>query len=86
MKSHSSWRPSRKPTEAERRAFLEAACADNPCCEGLERLIAADLKTLGILEHQVQPAGSEQGSAGSFPVGLRDWRVRRHDRLRADTG
>ncbi len=54
-----------KPT-AERRAFLEHACAgDMALRRRVERLLAAHLKTLGILDQPARPLGDTESTAGS---------------------
>ena len=62
-----------KPTSADRQAFLEEACAgDKALRRGVERLLAAHLKTLGILDRPAEtPAWAEvtAGPAGSVPAG-----------------
>lgn len=54
----------RKPTLVERRAFLDEACAgDIALRQRLERLLAADLKILGILDQSVGPPERPGGTA-----------------------
>ena len=55
-----------KPTAKARRAFLDKVCSGNsPLRERLERLIAAHLKTLGILDEPGWPENPLEDSSGS---------------------
>jgi eukaryotic-like serine/threonine-protein kinase len=57
-----------KPTEAERQAVLENACAGNLALrQRVERLLAAHLETLGILDQPPRPTGATDFSLGSAP-------------------
>jgi eukaryotic-like serine/threonine-protein kinase len=60
-----------QPTAAERRAFLEKACAgDVVLRQRVERLLAAHLKTLGILDQPARPPKGAEVTAGLVPNGL----------------
>ena len=60
-----------KPTASERRAFLEAACAgDVALRQRVERLLAAHLETLGILDQPARPPGGAEVTAGLAPNGV----------------
>jgi eukaryotic-like serine/threonine-protein kinase len=60
-----------KPTAAERQAFLEEACAgDVALRQRLERLLAAHLKTLGILDEPARPPKGAEVTSGSVPNGV----------------
>ena len=60
-----------KPTAAERQAFLEEACAgDVALRQRVERLLAAHLKTLGILDQPARPPGWTDVTAGFAPGGV----------------
>jgi tetratricopeptide (TPR) repeat protein len=55
-----------KPTAAERRDFLERACAgDAALRRRVERLLAAHLRTLGILDQPAGPPGWTEVAGGS---------------------
>lgn len=55
---------------AERRAFLDKACAgDAALRRRLEQLLAADLQILGILDRPARPDGRTDGGAGSAAPG-----------------
>jgi len=55
-----------KPTAAERRDFLERACAgDVALRRRVERLLAAHLRTLGILDQPAGPPGWTEVAGGS---------------------
>src|SRR5262245_7720068 len=57
-----------RPTAAERRAFLDEACAgDAGLRERVERLLAAHDKALGILDQPAPAAGMEGAAAGISP-------------------
>jgi tetratricopeptide (TPR) repeat protein len=57
-------------TAAERRAFLDEACAgDVALRQRVERLLAAHEKTLGIVDQMAGPARSPEVTAGTRPVG-----------------
>ena len=79
-----------KPTAAERQAFLEEACAgDVALRRRVERLLAAHLKTLGILDQPARPPGWTDARRRIGPRRCSHGRARRHrDRrpLQADRG
>src|SRR5262249_42299900 len=60
-----------KPTASERLAFLEEACAgDVALRQRVEQLLAAHLKTLGILDQSAKPPEWTAVSAKSAPGGI----------------
>ena len=68
-----------KPTASERQAFLEEACAgDVALRQRVERLLAAHLETLGILDQPARPPGWTEVAGGSAPGGVPRGRARRH--------
>jgi hypothetical protein len=61
-----------KPTEAERRAFLDEACADDEALRRrVERLLSAHERTLGILDQPAQPPGTLGDTDGAPDGGVR---------------
>jgi serine/threonine protein kinase len=59
-----------RATAAERRAFLDEACAgDVALRQRVERLLRAHEKTVGIVDQMAGPAGSPEVTAGTAPVG-----------------
>ena len=68
-----------KPTASERQAFLEEACAgDVALRQRVERLLAAHLKTLGILDQPARPPGWTEVDRGICPRRCSGGRACRH--------
>ena len=76
-----------QPTESERQAFLEGACAGNVALrQRVEQLLAAHLKTPGILDQPARPPEGTEVVDGLRPQRCLCGRTRRHSSSPAATG